>query len=131
MHLPWHNPAAMQPGRLFIIISLQQRYGKKKAPTLPWCQQQQPQHPHWDLCTSQCKVHRGKKFNPSLKKDKKPHDLKPEKKVVEKIGWAPPSCYKICISKATFHKTRSEVPKESELAAKDTLQAQIPREKLL
>lgn len=51
--------------------------------------------------------------------------------MVEKIGWAPPSCYKIRISKATFHKTRSEAPKESELAAEDTVQAQIPREKLL
>lgn len=49
----------------------------------------------------------------------------------EKIGWAPSSRYKIHISKATFHKTRSEVPKESELAAEDTAQAQIPREKLL
>lgn len=34
MHPPQHNLAAMQPGKLFIIISLQQRYGKK-APALP------------------------------------------------------------------------------------------------
>lgn len=34
MHPPQHNPAATQPGKLFIIISLQQRYGKK-APALP------------------------------------------------------------------------------------------------
>lgn len=41
--------------------------------------------------------------------------------MVEKIGWAPPSYYKIySISKATFHKTRSEVPKESELTAEST-----------
>lgn len=51
--------------------------------------------------------------------------------MVEKMGWAPPSCYKIHISKAKFHKTRSEVPKESELAAEDTAQARIPREKPL
>lgn len=37
------------------------------------------------------------------------------------MGWAPPSYYKIYkIAKATFHKTRSEVSKESELAAEST-----------
>lgn len=59
MHPPQHNPAATQPGKLFIIISLQQRYGKK-APALPRCKQQQLQLPRRDLCTSQCKVHREK-----------------------------------------------------------------------
>lgn len=33
MHPPQHNPAATQPGKLFIIISLQQRYGKKHPPS--------------------------------------------------------------------------------------------------
>lgn len=121
MHLPRHNPAATQPGRLFIIISLRQRYGEKKAPTLPRCHQQQLQHPRWDLCTSQCEVRLGKKFNPSLKKKPtKPHDLKPgtrKNKVVEKIGWAPPSCYKIFLrprftrAEARFLKSLSLQPK--------------------
>lgn len=34
MQSPQHNPAAMQPGKLFIIISLQQRYGKKHPPSI-------------------------------------------------------------------------------------------------
>lgn len=52
MHPPQNNPAATQPGKLFIIISLQQRYGKK-APALASCKQQQLQLPRRELCTSQ------------------------------------------------------------------------------
>lgn len=33
MHPLQHNLAAAQPGTLFIIISLQQRYGKKHPPS--------------------------------------------------------------------------------------------------
>lgn len=36
---------------------------KKKPPTLHRCKQQQLQHPRWNLCTSQCKVHQGKKIS--------------------------------------------------------------------
>lgn len=71
MHWLPHNLAATQPGKLFIIISLQHRYGKK-APALPRCKQQQLQLPCRDLCTSQCKVHQEKNSIQVLKKT--PHE---------------------------------------------------------
>lgn len=84
MH-PWQdNTAATQPGKFFIIISLQERYWgkKKKAHTLPRCKQQQLQLPCRNLCTSQCKVHQKEKNSIQvLKKNQKTKpprcDLKP------------------------------------------------------
>lgn len=90
-----HNAAAMRPGKLFIIISLQQRYGKKHPPS-PGAN------------SSSCSFHVRIYVHHSVKsireknsiqvlKKLSMYDLKPgtRKKVVEKISWATPSYYKI------------------------------------
>lgn len=97
MHPPQHNPAAMQPGKLFIIISLQQRYGKKHPPS-PGANSSSCSF-HVRIYVHHSVKSIGEKNSIQVLKKLSMYDLKPgtRKKVVEKISWAPPSYYKIYI----------------------------------
>lgn len=72
MHSPQHKPAATARKIIYYHFLATEIWGKK-SPTLHRCKQQQLQHPRWDLCTSQCKVHRGKKN--SIQVLKKPQNF--------------------------------------------------------
>lgn len=75
-HPPQRNPAAIQPGKLFIIFSLQQRYREKKHPPSPGANSSSCSFHVGIYVHHSVKSIRKKKIHPSLKKLPK-DDLKP------------------------------------------------------